>query len=167
MLFNCGLYANLRSKLVTTLQKTPFKDDQKTLMDSFNSIHLSSLHDTFIKLQSPPKLSLLELDTDEIDLMYNHFLVITNSTTTTSHSTKNVIDNQIIDLEHATKIRSYIHNALASFVSRCFDKRWAFLDELKNQQSGDRELSTTANSKKKNAKKKPAEKKKKPAKKKP
>ena len=159
MLFNCDLYSNLRNKLVNTLHKTPFKDDQKTLIDSFNSIQLSSLHDTFTKLQSPPELSLLESDTEETDSMYNHFLVITNTSTTTSHThpTKNVKTTQPIDFEHATKIRSYIHNALASFVSRCFDKRWAFLDEQKKQQSGDLALPTTANSKKKKpAKKKPA-----------
>ena len=121
MLFVCDLYANLRKKLISILNKTPFNDHQETQINAFAAISLGSLHSSFIKLQSPPKA--VELDDVELDPLYYHFSDTKNDPTiisTTDH------------IEHTKKIRSYIHNALASFVGRCFDKRWAFLKELEH-----------------------------------
>ena len=115
VLYNCDLYNNLRIKLLTTLNNSPASNNSPTHPVSVSSqshdpdqhINPQILQNALMKLLSPN----VTLTIDRNDPLLHHHL--------SPSSTK---------LE---KRRSYIINAIGSFIASCFNKRCKFLEELR------------------------------------
>ena len=117
LLFECDLYATLRSKLIQSIHKSGSKlisygnisSVNNTSNNLFKDIKLSNLSSYFFQLHSPA------IDKDH------------SNTTTQLESQdekKNSTDPQVA---------SYISNAISTFIGKCFDKRWAFLKDVKEK----------------------------------
>ena len=126
MLFQCDLYADIRNNMIklNILNKAPFPHEHKQTASAhaFNSINVSSLQVNFTNLLSP--YSTTDINENDPHSIHHNFSTKTN---TTYHT----------DINHASrsKLRSYIINTVAAFIGRAFDKRWAFIKELKESQS--------------------------------
>ncbi|NRB82002.1 MAG: reverse transcriptase family protein [Saccharospirillaceae bacterium] len=113
VLYICDLYGELRTKLINSLNKSPITDDSSS---TFSYPHISSPHvleNSLMKLLSPN----VTINFDESDPLLHHH-IITNANSNSS------------------KRRSYIINAIGSFIAKCFDKRWSFLADLSTRKPG-------------------------------
>ena len=143
-----------------TMDKIDIKHENyyliKKLDCAFKSINMSNLADNFLQIQSscknfvskiisPPLISGTtqqinqpqELETTNHDLSINntitphHYNIKSNHLTPLNNSTT----NQLFQFETSTedKIFSFIHNAISSFINKCFKNRDAFLEDLKGR----------------------------------
>ena len=136
MLFNCDLYASNRKKLITLLNNTLINTNLNTIFSkmnaesinlAFRNINYSSLNNNFIKLQSTSQN--FHNDTIHCQTHSNHnFDPLQFHLNPQPHCTSKKLKHE--DQTTIDSIRSYIQNSLSSFISKCFDKRYAFLKEL-------------------------------------
>ena len=122
MLFNCDLYASIRIKLIKLLNNTLIdanlnklysETDKEIISLAFKNINYSSLKTEFHKLQSTCH-TCNNATLNPLQFHLKH-----------APKTSNCEDIMIID-----SIRLYIQNSLSSFISKCFDIRYAFLKDL-------------------------------------
>ena len=131
MLFRCDLYADLRSKLISTLHKIPLKlcnekkepyQEIEVIRYAFQAINQSSLPSIFKGLQS--NFTYFK-EQPNYDPLFFHFHQIIRDSTNIYKCEENELELQ--------NLQSYIQSTLSTFIGRCFDKRWAFKkDTLKN-----------------------------------
>ena len=91
--------------------------DQENVRLAFENINYSSLNTNFHKLQSTCNT--------HCSATLNPLQFLLKTQPHYANKTENLEEIRTID-----NIRSYVHNSLSSFISRCFDKRYAFLKEL-------------------------------------
>ncbi|NRB81925.1 MAG: reverse transcriptase family protein [Saccharospirillaceae bacterium] len=109
VLYKCDLYGELRTKLINTLNKSPNIEDSSS---TSSYLHINSPHaleNSLMKLLSPN----VTTHFDEHDPLLHHHLITNVS-----------LDSSKL------KQRSYIINAIGSFIANCFEKRWSFLADL-------------------------------------
>ena len=108
MLYDCDLYADLRTKLIETLnQSHPTYNSPISLNINHNNL-VASQH-TLMILLSPNVVA--QYDNDN-PLSYHH-------------------QPPNDDKCHLQTLRSYIINAIGSFIANCIDKRWSFIADSK------------------------------------
>ena len=150
VLFECDLYANIRSKLVRTLKlnNTMGKIDcnleigqKNTLEHAFRAINVSNLSKHILEIQSncenylAPIAAGINQNTlvNPRDASYhatiNHPLRQDNLT---NHNLNNI---STLDKTTELKISSYMQIAISSFISNCFKNRDAFLEDLKSREN--------------------------------
>ena len=141
MLFACDLYANIRSKLVRTLNNTMGKIDcilkfwsKNTFEHAFRAISVSNLSKHILEIQSNCEnyLAPIAAGINQNKLVFpqgasyhatiNHLLRQDNLT---NHNLNNI---STLDKTAEHKISSYMHIAISSFISNCFKNRDAFLE---------------------------------------
>ena len=101
VLYHCDLYADLRKKLINTLNQTS--------ITHYIPIDASSVNHILMYLLSPNT----SVQLDENDPLYKY------------HQNNHNIQNP----PHSP--RSYIINAISSYITKCFDKRWSFIAEAR------------------------------------
>ena len=123
LLYNCDLYASLRSKLITQLNKAPSLD--LNTIDSLATLHITpiNLKDCLMKLLSPN--TTISNNDIPIDQYYIHHKLNTNI----NYKSPTVEQLQII---HRHK---YVINCICSFISHCFDTRKKFVNDQKEKAS--------------------------------
>ena len=116
VLFDCDLYANSRSKLITTLNKLPHSTDIE------NYLHLNvsqeSLKRNLMNILSPFTKQ-QELTEDNINQFNQHHF---------DHNLKPYNTPGYASLLH---IRTYIINSVCTYIYRCLDKRCKYLKEVR------------------------------------
>ena len=147
--FECDLYANIRSKLVRTLNSKMGKFDcnleigqKNTLEHAFRANSVSNLSKHILEIQSNCENYLAPITAG---INQN---TIVNPRGASYHDTINPLSlrrgnvmnhnlNNILTLDkiRELKISSYLHNAISSFVSNCFKNRDAFLEDLKSREN--------------------------------
>ena len=148
VLFECDLYANIRSKLVRTLNNRMGKivcnleiGLKNTLEHAFRAISVSNLSKHILEIQSNCEnyLAPIAAGTNQNTLVnppgasyhatINHLLHQDNLT---NHNLNNI---PTLDKTTEPKISSYMHIAISSFISNCFKNRDAFLVDLKSREN--------------------------------
>ena len=109
VLYHCDLYAELRTKLIKTLNHSYPTNNSPITLNFNTSTFLASEH-TLMNLLSPNVDTEIEYDIEN-PILYHH--------------------NQNNDQHSPQTLRSYILNAIGSFIAKCFDKRWSFLTDIK------------------------------------
>ena len=108
LLYDCGLYADLRTTLIYKLIKISSDCDDTFSLSSYIQCNQLTPQNAIMKLLSPN----VTIHLNEDDPLHHHHLLKSQS-----HS--------------ATNSRAYIANAICSFIAKCFDKlRWSFLNNL-------------------------------------
>ena len=114
LLFNCDLYADLRTKLL-------------------GSLNNHSLTCTLINTTSSIPLPLLTINNPTLNM--NHSLMKLLSPHSNRHFANDDLENQFTQYHTANdnqSIRNYNMNAIATYIAKCFEKRWTFLTELQS-----------------------------------
>ena len=117
VLYYCDLYADARNKLVNSLKQLPSDTDAGKSITS--NINLNTLDQSLMKLLSPHA-------SDNGD---SKSLVIVSDIFTKQHLSPKQND------PHCTsqlELRSYVINAVCTYISRCFEKRWKFVEDTKS-----------------------------------
>ena len=110
VLFECDLYANLRSKLITRLNKAPKITDIETNLPTNLIINKTKLQENFMNMLSPFSVSeIKDVPIDEYNL--HHKLLV-------NHSKKKMSP----EVESKLFRRSYIINCLCTFICQAFEK---------------------------------------------
>ena len=148
MLFECDLYANIRSKLVRTLNNTMGKIDcnleigqKNTLEHAFRAINVSNLSKHILEIYSNCENYLAPIaagisQNTFVNPRGASYLATINHPLRQDNLTNHNLNN-ISTLDNATeqKISSYLHIAISSFISNCFKNRDAFLEDLKSREN--------------------------------
>ena len=112
MLFECDLYAGLRTKLITQLNKSPSIHESIPNYQSLNiNISIPTLKNSFMKLLSPYTVNNLT-DSPTNSLNVHHKILLSKNLNSPSP--------EIISSIHR---RSYIINCVSMFICRAFEKR--------------------------------------------
>ena len=123
LLFNCDLYASLRSKLIEQLNKSPSINLNTT--DSLTTLNILplKLKECLMKLLSPnTNTSINEIPLDQYNI---------------HHKLNNNINFKSPTLEQSQIIhrRAFVISCICSFISHCFDKRKKFIQDRKSKKS--------------------------------
>ena len=115
VLFTCNLYANIRSKLINTLNKSPFIPQ----IENYTQLTISSntLERNLMKLLSPHTKS--EPITMNTSNQFNQH-----------HLNFNLRPNTPL-YDSLLQTRSHVINSVCTFFYRCIEKRWKYLKELR------------------------------------
>ena len=113
VLFNCGLYANLRSYVIGSLINSPEIEGAPKL-----NVNHSSLKTNLMQLISPYTTHETTLSiTDQFNQHHTNLNIEPN---TPAHSS-------------LLEARSHIINNVCRFIYRCLDKRWKYLKEFREK----------------------------------
>ena len=152
VLFECDLYANIRSKIVRTLNNTVTMGkidcnleigQKNTLEQAFRAISVTNLSKHILEIQSNCENYLAPISAGiyqntlvnprgaSYHATINHLLRQDNLT---NHNLNNTLT---LDKTTELKISSYfnLHIAISSFISNCFKNRDGFLEDLKSREN--------------------------------
>ena len=115
VLFNCGLYSDLRVKLVRTLSNTP--TNTVTGLHITQNIDITSLEYAFMNLLSP--------NTQEAMVEESIFHQLHKYNNRPNHHITPDTDST----DHGYQLKYYISNALCSYIDKCVNKRWKFIED--------------------------------------
>ena len=112
LLFHCDLYTDLRSKITQTLRNSP--------TDTIMGLHISQ---NIIQSPDPLQRAFMSLLSPNTPDSLNEGSVFNQLHANERH---------IKDSHHARlmQLRYYISNALSSYIDKCFNKRWKFIEDL-------------------------------------
>ena len=143
------LYANIRSKLVRTLNNKMGKFDcnleigqKNTLEHAFRANSVSNLSKHILEIQSNCEnyLAPITAGINQNTLVNPRGASYHNTINPLSLRQGNVTNHNLnntltLDKIRELKISSYLHNAISSFISNCFKNRDAFLEDLKSREN--------------------------------
>ena len=112
VLFNCDMYAKIRSSFINSLNKTPKIDDKPT-----TAINHSSLKLQLMNLLSPN--TVYEIHKDNTNQFNQHHTNLNLEPKSPSHT-------------RLIEARSHIINKVCWFISRCREERWKCLKESRS-----------------------------------
>ena len=122
VIFDCDLYADLRSKLICALNSSCHLDGTAKL-----TIDHSTLKSNLMRLLSPN--TVLEISPNIIDQFNQHHTNLSLKLNTSAYTS-------------LLEARSLIINSVCSFIYRCLDKRWKYLKDVCVRKSDARNLKT-------------------------
>lgn len=117
MLYQCDLYGEFRTKLTHVLKHSPTTTSNHFSIPTSLSLNFDS--NNFFAPHNNHNINIMEL---------------LSPNTSPLNKDNPLYDYYFSDLQSnahkSIKFRSYIANAITSFVAKCFDKRWSFLAEI-------------------------------------
>ena len=122
VLYGCDLYADLRAKLITNLNKSPQIQTKYTDSTQLQlNVNNQTLKSNMMKMLSPYHDP--NLDTTSTNMFNYHHKALTKSITTTTEAEK----------ESSLHRRSYIINCVGTFIYRALEKRKIYIRDVEDR----------------------------------